>query len=294
MTFARNQKQKAPASAHGAGVQRPSPHAHLRGQSYAEQSAQVRPPAGPTAHAASAQPTFAKEDAYNKAKVHNNTGTHNHGRPGIAVGKQIDFPVLHEASVFAGDLRTEIGSLHVGSTVRANPATARTHAGKRYLMVWARGHGGGWIEASAVEHGAVLAGKSKHLGSWQPAKGPPNGKLMHFREPAEYVEPHGQGMGSHLNPFQKHDGGLIEHHGLRGKAWDLPVYNVFLSLPQHDAAAVARDIALPGNSFRVVTERTVPTYGTGGSVAMKPVVFCYGYVSGDPKRRGWVMRACLK
>jgi hypothetical protein len=306
--------RKAPHATPAAQGQRgPQP---LRSLKYSEQAARLRPKrpaadvpkadvhAEPVAHAAGhaagtpvqhLQPgqLFATEDPFNKSQVSNNTGKGNHRRPGIQVGKQIDFPVRHEAEVLAGDLHTSIGNLHAGETVRANPATSRTHEGKRYIMVWARNHGGGWIAADAVEHGQAIAHKAARLASWQPDKSGHQGKLCHFRQPAAYVAPHGPGLGTHLNPHQKTTGGLIEHHGLRAKGWATPVYNVFLSLPQSDAAAVARDIALPGNSFRVIAEREVPTYATAGSIPKAPVVFCYGYVSGDPKRRGWVMKACL-
>lgn len=78
-------------------------------------------------------------------------------------------------------------------------------------------------------------------------------------------------------------------------------FNVFLSLPRPGAAAVAADVAKPGEKFEryQIKPRKVPRYAQKSTNGKRGrltgyMIFYYGRVNGDDQRRGWVWDRCLE
>ena len=65
---------------------------------------------------------------------------------------------------------------------------------------------------------------------------------------------------------------------------------------QNDIASVQNDIAQPGETFHVRksggrrVERTAPTFKLNTGTPSGSVTYLYGYVGGDYRRRGWVVK----
>ena len=269
---------------------------------------------------------YAKQDDYNDADVRNNhpEGQVERQRPGVTLGKgrkrDDTFQIgANGAPMYFGngELRTQLGG---GSEVCVNPAAPRRFGTETCVLAWCGEKGSGWVPASAIFDGDDAVGStlvSKLRGStyqdWRPEdddfrnahhkmrfKSSVEGPSEHDSagmpaKTAEYVFPN-QTRANHTRDHLLRTGGNTRPED--------DYYNVFMDLPQRDAAAVAHDVAQPGEWFWVVKngehlmKRTVDTFHEGNTKHGRDLTFVYGYVGSedgpDKRRRGWVAYPVLE
>lgn len=257
--------------------------------------------------------TPAKEDKYNDPDVDNNgskEGKDLRERPGVVYKKEDTFKITADTTMYygSGAARTELKS---GSEVCINPAEPRKIDGHTSLLVWAGTTGAGWVHAKDVENGYDLVRKVKYSDTyqdWQPSADNKNNDMSIFlfkTDGPTKASDLKKDVGDRVFPNQKSDGAnKVSHHLMREGTKDGAeddYYNVFMNLPQEKAAAVAYDVAKPGEEFHVpkdkdghFVKRKVQTFDKGDDKNQGEVTFVFGYVAGNVSRRGWVVYECLE
>jgi hypothetical protein len=257
--------------------------------------------------------TAAKQDEYNDASVDNNgsdEGKDLRERPGVVYKGKDMFGMKRDATMLfgSGEKRTEITS---GTEVCVNPAQPRTLDGHTCLLVWAGTLGAGWMHAGDVDHGYDIVReirKDDRYQDWQPSAANKHAKKTVFTFKTDgptKAEDLKTKVGERVFPNQQSDGAnKVAHHLMREGTKDGgedDYYNVFMNLPQKNAAAVAYDVAQPGETFHAPKDehghfmtRKVETFDKGKSKNKGSLTFIFGYVEGNVSRRGWVVYECLE
>ncbi|HND32467.1 MAG TPA: hypothetical protein PLA94_20875, partial [Myxococcota bacterium] len=210
-------------------------------------------------------------------------------------------------------------------TLAKLPAEGGNDGGKelRFVMVWHRTLGGGWVPLRNLKDGDAKDGKNltgdriaaaarrshRAVGGAKPEGGT---QTYVFRSQTDTMP---SGQGKYVLPGQTKKSNLATDHmerhrepqenGQTDAQWDeaTTYYNVFANLPGPKTAGVAVDIGKPGEEFQVFQNagrplsRSVPTYDKrkdGKSKRQKGLMFYYGYRKGQPDKRGWVLRECIE
>ncbi|MES2643603.1 MAG: DUF4157 domain-containing protein [Myxococcota bacterium] len=295
-----------------AGVSRPEDAAEREASRVGKEAAAGKAvaPRAPTS-AGTMRFTPAKQDKYNDASVDNNgkdEGKDLRMRPGVVLDGEDTFQTTAITPLYFGNgkQRTELPS---GTKVCINPADPRKLNGETCLLVWAGSVGAGWAHAGDIEHGYELVRKIKksdRYQDWQPSsanKGEDTTTFVFKTDGPTTTAGLRGDPADRVFPDQTKSANTVAHHLLRegkseGKEDDY--YNVFMNLPQKNGAAVAHDVAQPGEEFHVPKQggsflkRRVETFDKGSDKSKDAVTFVFGYVEGKAARRGWVVYDCLE
>lgn len=270
--------------------------------------------------------TYAKQDKYNDGSINNNDDDAGdqveRQRPGVTLGsgkKRDDTFRINEDGVPLyygnGEVRSYLES---NDEVCVNPAAPRNLGGENCVLCWTGTDGPGWVPAHEIYDGKTAVGSdllNKLWGDtyedWRPdtANFKYATSAFVFRHDGPTVHDSQKmpdGTGEFVFPNQDSGNHTKDHLRRKGTSESSSddYYNVFMNLPQSDAAAVAHDVAQPGEYFYVVKvdghflKRYVDTFKEDSEKHGKDLTFVYGYVGDsngpDESRGGWVVYQCLE